>query len=205
MGRTAGICATAAAALASAGDLLLLYVGTGGDPGPGGRLLVAGHYLGALLIPLYGLGYWHVGSVLASASDVGARWLVGLGAYAGAVGGVVHGVTALMIDVAPAARRAGDPMAVLAPQAAYLLPLWLVLLVLGLVVSALHWKLVRTGHTAYPRWFALVQPASLVVLLCVIGLSAATLSTFLVPAAPNLAHVVYFGLASYLTSAGRWH
>lgn len=195
--------ATLAAVLATAGDLLLLHVGTGGDAGAGG--LLAGHYLGTLCIPLYALGYRRLGVVLGRASAAGGRWLFALGAYASALGGTVHAFTALAIAAAPPDRRVADPTVVLAPYAAYLAPLWGLLLALGLAVSVLHWRLVRAGGTGLPRWFALVQPASLVVALALAGAMVGPLASYIVPAAPNLAHVVYFGLATQLTAGEDWY
>ena len=100
--RPAGVAAVAAALAATAGDLLLLWVANAARPElhlapPPPGALVAGYYLGVLAIPLYGLGYWEVAQGLAPAGERAARAVFLLGLSGGALGGVVHGVTGLVI------------------------------------------------------------------------------------------------------------
>jgi hypothetical protein len=85
-----------------------------------------------------------------------------------------------------------------------LLPLWALLAGLVLVGSALYALAIWRGPTAYPRWMAIVNPALLVVVLSTIGSRSAWLRAFLLPAAPNVAHVVFFGatLRPDATAAG---
>lgn len=192
--RLAGVAATAAAIVASIGDLLLLHVSMAGASFRGE--LLAGAYLGVLAIPCYGLGYWHVSRGLAPASAGAAAWVFRLGAYTGAVGAAVHGITAVVI--AATAGTSGDAWAVLAPYAALLLPLWLVLGALAVAISLLQVRLCRTGRTAFPRWFAWTNPVALVALVGLASLPSPALAAYLVPAAPNLAQVIYFALSTVL-------
>ncbi len=201
--RAAGTAGVVAAVLATLGDLLLLYVANSARPefaalprSPHGVLLV-GTMLGVLAIPLYGLGYWHVATGLAPEHARAGRAVFLLGAYGGALGGIVHGVTGLIIEVE---RRAGtggaDPFAVLVRYGSCVLPLWGILAALSLAGSALFARAIWRGPTAYPRWMALANPATLVVALSLVGSLSPWLRAFLLPAAPNVAHVVFFGATS---------
>src|SRR5690348_10599998 len=96
----AGVAATLAAVLASAGDFILLAHGAmrvAGDRTLDSPVLIAGHFLGTLCIPFYAAGYWLIGRGL-SGTRSWARAVFPLGAYVAAVGAVVHGVTAMMIE-----------------------------------------------------------------------------------------------------------
>src|SRR5690242_14445257 len=85
--------AAGAAVAASAGDLLLLAVAAPATPALaigtalGRRCLVAGHYLGVLAIPLYGLGYRYVADRLRPPY---ARVVAAAGLCGGIVGGTIH-------------------------------------------------------------------------------------------------------------------
>ena len=187
-----------AALAATAGDLLLLATSNATRPGfewlpaPSETLLLVGTYLGVVAIPCYGLGY----------RDVAARfeppyrpWLVALGVTGAVLGGTTHGLTGLVIHVEQTGGMGGvDPITVVARHGAYLLPLWAVIgvvTILGSVVSATG---VLGGRSSFPRWMALASPAVLTLVLVLVGAASETGRAFLVPAAPNVAHVVFFGL-----------
>lgn len=198
--------AIAAAVAASAGDLLLLLAANAGRPeagalpAPSEGLLVLGHYLGALAIPLYALGYRQVARGLAPGSPRIARWVFGLGAYAAALGGTVHGLTALLISTE---RRAGapptDPLAFVAHAGPFLLPLSTLALAALLTGSILYAVAVLRGGTAFPAWMAAANPALLVALVSLLAWPSPLLRAFVVPAAPNLVHVIFFGLVARMT------
>ncbi|MCC6850648.1 MAG: hypothetical protein IT294_19330 [Deltaproteobacteria bacterium] len=193
--------ALAGAFAASAGDLGLLWVGWAGDgrfglaASPPGALLV-GHYLGVFGIPLYGLGYRALGAGLVGASARAARVVVVLGAVGSVVGAVVHGLTGVLAQVAVRTSAATAPDALLAlPEAAFLLPLWLVVgaaLAVGSIAFAVT---VARGGTRFPRPFALCNPLLVALAIAVASLPFPRLAAFAIPAAPNLAHVVVFGVA----------
>lgn len=192
-----GVLATGAALIATAGDLLLLDVA--GETAvtrlddSGLRRVLLGHYLGVLAIPLYAAGYWQISRAVAPAGAARARWMFYVGAYAAAIGAAVHGLTALGIAVSPVS---GDPVAVLAPVADYLVALWMLLGALALVGSALFATAVRTGHTPFTPWCAWLNPAVLVLAVAAAAVMCPALRPVVLPAAPNLAHVVFFGLAA---------
>ncbi len=187
-----------AAVAASLGDLALLYVVNArradlGLPPPPAGLLVAGFYLGVLALPLYGLGYWQVAAGLRRDDPRGARHVFVLGAYGGALGAVVHGVTAHVIRVEELAGVPGaDPLAVIAQHGVFLLPLWGALTLMTIAGSTIYATVVLRGRSAYPRWMAFVNPALMLVATSLLALPSVWLAAFLLPAAPNLVHVVFF-------------
>ena len=198
----AGVAATLAAVLASAGDLLLLGVASAATPAvaAGGPLaepaLVVGSYLGVLAIPLYAVGYWYVSRGLPPRYG---RPVVALGTCGAVVGATIHGVTGAALhaeNLTVVGRAGGSPLLTLTPFAAYLVPLWLVVAATSLAGSVLFMIPVVRGESAYRRWMALASPA---VLVLVIG-ACASLSPWsralIAPASPNLAHVLFFAVTS---------
>ena len=82
------------------------------------------------------------------------------------------------------------------PFAAYLLPLWALATAAVLGVSVAFTTGVARGGGDYRRWMALASPAALVVATGACASLFTSLHALLVPASPNLAHVVFFALAA---------
>jgi hypothetical protein len=197
----AGIAATLAAVLASAGDFILLAHGAmriAGDRTADAPVLIAGHFLGTLCIPFYAGGYWLVGAGLANAGRW-ARAVFPLGCYVAAVGAVVHGVTAMMIETNRDAVGGGNITEV--PHAIYLLPLWLVVLGAAVVLTAIYVAGVLSGRSAFPRWMALVNPVTLTAAIIAASLPFPRAAAFLIPASANLVHIIFFAFTT--ACAGR--
>jgi hypothetical protein len=189
-----------AAIAATAGDLLLLATSNTGRPGfewlpaPSETALWIGTYLGVLAIPCYGLGYRDVARGLPPPY----RGVVAaLGVAGGVLGGTTHGLTGLAIHVESTGGMTGiDPVTLIARYGAYLLPLW-ALVGVGLVVGSTAFALgVARGRSSMPRWMALANPAVVTLAIVLAGTTSEVGRTFLVPAAPNVAHVVFFALAA---------
>ena len=201
-GRALATVATLAAVAASLGDFALLYAVNARRPGlglpkPSAELLLTGFYLGVLALPLYGLGYWAVAGHLRAGDARGARRVFVLGAYGGALGATVHGVTAHVIRVEELAKiPASDPFAVIAQHGPFLLPLWIVLLLMTIAGSTIYATIVFEGRSAYPRWMALLNPALMIGVTSLGALQSEWLGAFLLPATPNLVHVVFFAVAA---------
>lgn len=193
--------AFAGACAASLGDLGLLWAGWAGSgrfgmAAPPAGTLVVGHYLGVLGIPLYVLGYRALGAGIADAAPGAARAIVVLGAVGSVVGAVVHGVTAVLAHVG---ARTGVPVSPDAlatlPEAVFLLPLWLLVGVALAIGSVAFAVAVARGGTRFPRAVALANPLDIALAIVVASLPFPRVAAFAIPAAPNLAHVVVFGVA----------
>ncbi len=193
--------ALAGAIAASVGDLALLWVAWAHDGGlgvgapPPGTLL-AGHYLGVLGIPLYGLGYRALAAGIRDAAPSAARWVGGLGAVGSVVGAVVHGLTGALTAVAIRTGAAMAPSDLAAiPEAAFLLPLWLIVGTALAVGSLVFATAVGRGGTRFPRWMAACTPLVTTIVIAVLAAPLPLAAAFVVPAAPNLAHIVVFAAA----------
>jgi hypothetical protein len=184
-----------AAVAATAGDVVLLRAG-GGAPITAGTF-AAGSLVGVIGIPIYALGYR---AIAASCTPPLARALVaGGGAVAGVIGGAIHGMTGLGVHLD---RLAGvtplTPMDFMARHGAFLLPLWaLAALATVLASAAIVWSRF-TGGTRVPGAVAVCTPA--VVTMALVGVALAHpapwATDLLAPAAPNLAHLVFFSAAA---------
>jgi len=185
-----------AAALASAGDLLMLWVANArrpeqalGEPGLGWLWL--GGALGVLAIPCYALGWHDAARIVAPAASRGAaRAIVGLGAASAALGTLIHGLTARMIaGSVRAGAPALDPLAAVASAGGLLVALWAAAGAAVLVASLLF---ARAALRCGEPWLALLAPALGTLLLAAPALASPWLGAFLAPAAPNLAHLAFF-------------
>ena len=190
-----------AALAASAGDVLLLWFASGGRPELpmlpllGTGALLAGHYLGVLAIPLYGVGYWGVAEAIREADSRAAQGVFLAGALGAAYGAAVHGITAVAELGGRAAAGPTTPAAILGPYTAFLGPLWIALGALALVGSIVFARAVATGTTLLPRWMALANPVALCALAALLAAPTPLGRAILLPAAPNIAHIWFFALA----------
>jgi hypothetical protein len=198
--RRACLLGAGAAVAATAGDLLLLWVANAQRPElawlpvPPERALLAGHLLGTLAIPLFGVGYWGVSRGLPA--RVGSA-VFALGAYGGALGGAVHAATAMAEQLERASGIGpGAPLAFVGRHGDLLAPLWLVLAALVTLGSVLFAVAVARGGTAFPRGMAAASPLVLLALAAGLGAGSEVGRAFLVPAAPNAVHVAFFALAA---------
>jgi hypothetical protein len=194
--------ACAAAVVASAGDLLLLWIAASTRPGLGlppapPSALVVGHFAGVLAIPFYGLGWAALARPLAASHPRAAGVVRSAGFYAAALGAAIHGIT----GTALAAERgmtgvAIDPLALVTRWGTLLLPLWGLVTVLVAVASWLWARAAWRDEAGIPRWTAWTNPAAGTVGLVVLGAATPLTQALLLPAAPNLAHVVFFAVAA---------
>ena len=198
-----------AAAVATIGDLLLLATSNATRPefawlpAPSQGVLLLGTYLGVLAIPCYGFGYR---AVAARFDEPYRRWIGALGVAGGVLGGTIHGLTGLVIRVEQTSGEAGvDPITAVARYGAYLLPLWAAIATTSLVGAAVYAAGVFARRASVPRWTAFATPALLTVVLALAGAPSSVGRAFLVPAAPNVAHVVFFTIValSGRSSSGR--
>lgn len=189
--------AAIAALAASTGDFLLLYVGNAqrsevGLPEVGRSWLWIGGVIGVVTIPFYALGYRSASRLVAPASPRAAQALFAMGAAAAFLGAIIHALTAAYIGAQlDLGASAHEPLTSLASYP-LLLTLWCIAALLVVTASALFLWFVARGMTEAPRVAALFNPAFVTLAIAVAGLPLVLLRAFLVPAAPNLAHLVFF-------------
>jgi hypothetical protein len=201
LARDAQLAAFAALA-ASAGDLLLLYVANAqrddlGLPQAGRAWLWLGGTMGVVAIPFYALGYRSASHLVAAVSVRGAQAVFVAGAAGALLGSVIHGLTAAHISTQLDAAAPGrDPLESLVGGDPLLLTLWGLAALLVVVASALFGWFVARGGTVAPRRAALANPAFATIALAAAGLPSILLRAFLIPAAPNIAHLIFFAVCA---------
>lgn len=191
--------AALAAILASIGDFLLLYIGNArrpelGLPPIGAGWLWVGGILGVAAIPFYALGYRAAASLMETAAPRAAPAIFLNGISVGLLGALIHGATAMSIGLHNNAAGEDPLNAIL--KSGLLLFLWGVATLQVFFISAVFGWYVGLGRTAAPSLLALANPALLTILLAGVGFSSLFLRSFLTPAAPNIAHVIFFLLCA---------
>lgn len=188
--------ASGAAVVATLGDLLLLFVGNSarpelGLPRPPELALPLGALLGVCAIPAYALGYRAVARAIRPGSRPLARVVLVCGSAAAAIGALIHGLTALTIRAAiESGASAAPPMEAVAASGTGLVAAWITASLLFLAAS-----IAVFAARALPRSVTWLNPLAVTVVLVLAGLPWEWGRSFLVPAAPNLAHVVFFLVA----------
>jgi len=199
--------AAAAAVFATAGDLLMLWVGNATRPelglaSPPAGTLWLGAALGVFGIPLYAAGYRAASRALAPECSLARHIVAWTGGVFALVGAGIHGLTASMIADAIASGAAGDdPLAAVMAGGSLIVGLWVFATALMLAASLAFAFEVARGRSALPRAFALLNPLFATIALAFVGLSTEPLRAFLTPAAPNVAHVLFFAAAAFTSSS----
>jgi len=156
-------------------------------------ILWLGGTLGAVAIPLYGIGYRGASRMIAEASPRGARAVFALGVIGGLLGGVIHGLTALHIHAdIQAGVVAGDPLSAVAGWGRGIRVLWATAALAVFAASMFFFWYASRAPDRARRWAAFSNPAFGTAALALAGTATPLLQAFLVPAAPNLAHVIFF-------------
>lgn len=159
---------------------------------PRGRI-VAGLFLGLLVIPCYGAGYWLVYRRLIPAGAGYALPVLALG-LVGVVWGVVfHTALGTALLGAQAARPAPDEVLnAWEPSLPVLVPLFVVLHLLLVIGSVSLSLALHTGLSDLPRRLTWLSPAVVTLVLFALSLLKGHAGDLLQPAALNLAHAVFF-------------
>lgn len=165
-------------------------------------LLGVSAVFGTIAIPFYALGYWAIARSLGTGHS-GLRRTISLGGLiVGVVGGVIHATTAWLIYQT---QSAGDAWAVDdALSVGPLLPiLWGSAGAASLSAASVILFSALSGRSSLSRIVAAQNPvaATIFIVVTVVALGSDRLSQFLVPAAPNLAHLLFFVVAA--SSAAR--
>lgn len=216
--RAAGIVGIITAAVMIAADVLLLYSPEGGYevnlyaaladvPLP---RMVLGHYLGVLAMPFYLIAMWHVYEGL----KPGGAWVtvpvIGLSVYSLMMASLYHGSiglpTAIYQQAAGASGETETALLALADTAdVFYGPFGNI--VYGTMFLGSAWMMVAilTGHTAYPRWFAFMNP--LIVEMPIMGLyftARNPITSLLFPPGASISFLLmYAGSTLALWNGGR--
>jgi GNAT superfamily N-acetyltransferase len=189
-----------AAVVAALGDLAMLRFvavhAAGGSPAL--AWVVGGGVLGVVAIPLYAAGYRLVVPTMRRWNAGAARALGSLGVAIGLLGAAVHGLTAwhIVADV-----RAGvfpvDAFGAVVSWGPWMVTAWVTLAAVGVAASLMIvWGGFRLG--IWPLAFA--SPVLMLLVLAAVGAGSAWGRDYLLPVAPNLAHVVFFAVAAYAST-----
>lgn len=181
------------AVLASVADFGELWAANAGRPElqlpvPPPWVIVAASLLGAVTIPLYGLGYYaRAAEAWARAPRRAAAVAVGGGAFA-VLGGTVHAATGLLIWSRFGPIAGGhEPLQGILASGPILLSLWALASVSLSIAAACEAALPQ------PPWRRLVNPLVLTVLLASGGsLLPLPWRDFVAPASVNIAHAIFF-------------
>jgi len=193
--------AAAAAVAATCGDLMQLWTGNSLRVDmhlvqPPEIVLTIGSVLGCLAIPLYAMGYLAVARTVRGHRPMPAT-IIAIGGTAFAVAGAItHGLTWVAIRASIVAGTASaTPLEAVAGSTGSLLDAWIAAAVLMLIVSiAIAWSGFFLPR-ALPAWLALLNPVNVTLVLSALGAVTELGRAFVVPAAPNIAHIVFFAAA----------
>ncbi len=164
--------------------------------------LTMGHFIGVLAAPLYLVGYWHIAQMLRPAGRRLAAAVFGLGIYAFMVADVWLGGRVNLALTVKARAAAGDTMRpmlsdLLRDISAHNEPLINVVRVLILIVSLLMIYGTLSGRSHYPRWIVIFTPIVLLVLIFTLYALAPAIGVYLLPAAMNVVHLIFFTLSTW--------
>lgn len=203
LGLITGVVGLLGAALVGGGQLMIQVTSLGNQP-----QLSMGHYIAVYAAPLYVAGYFHVYLAMKPAPAwqrlvvllaggyafaIGAQWLgsqVYLALITQAHGYSSSAAEATIANLLVAAADQNEPL--LAAHEAGVL-----------IASIMFMFAVLGGRTAYPRWMAACSPMTLLAATLAIGAQAPVVGKYLMPAAMNIAHVVFFALSMRVWTTSR--
>jgi hypothetical protein len=167
-------------------------------------VLTVGYFLGVFAIPLYGIGFWAVAKILAAETPFAGMVVFVSGVIMAVLGGIIHGVTGISIE---AQVRAGgimkEPIEAIFDYGVFLLPLWGAASILSFIGSVGFARGVASGNSILPRYISIFNPVVLTACVVLAGAATPMLQAFLIPAAPNVAHVIFFGLVTVSVIKGN--
>ena len=197
--------------LAICGDLLLLLVVNSLRAGMPVQqrsitILAMGGLLGCLSIPLaYALGFAVMARVIRPIAKTIAAIILFCGIGGAIIGPIIHGMTWMSIRSAiiTGAISSSSPMEAIVEQGGILLNVWIIGVVLLLVISILIvWSDIRRPR-AIPLWLAFLNPIVLNLLIGTLGSFSEIGRSYIVPMAPNLAHLGFFIALYWCLHSGR--
>ncbi len=175
------------------------------ESSPLAAILWAGALLGTVVIPLYALGYSKVARLVRPHSSK-LGWFLAISGTGTAVSFAwVHVFTALVISESLVPAVAGvEPEGLTFFQAGLAIGL-IPATVFVTTVSIAIFVAASTRVRALPRWLALLNPAAATIVLALVALPLEIGRMFLLPSAPNLAHLAFFASALAVPGLTRKH
>jgi hypothetical protein len=191
--------ATLSAVAATFGDFLMLYVVNANSvlnlPSHESVLLPLGYFMGVLAIPLYGFGFWAIAKIFTPGAFRAGRFVLVSGVMMAVIGGIIHGVTGITIEAQIRADFSHlEPIAALLEYGVYLIPLWAMASALSLIGAVGFASGALSGKTIFSPCIAVFNPLVLAVVIGLAGAMTPAMRVFLVPAAPNIAYMLFFGI-----------
>jgi hypothetical protein len=215
--RRAGVIAILAAAVAIVADLVLQFTTNTAHlmsrqslyllDVPPGRLLL-GHYLGVAAILVETVGFWQVYRALKPAGEGYALSFFLINAFGAMLGAAFHGTFVFVgLTLQAQSRMSGSANADLGELLASFntarIGLALPALAAILVGSLLYAFVVGFRPTFYPRWMALCNPLSFLLLIMAVTLAVPPAALVLAPTALNVSHLLFF-IGSTAVSWNSW-
>lgn len=203
--------ASLAALFATIGDLMMLRVANSTMAGSSSlhnsdMILMIGGILGVVAIPLYGSGYWAVAQIIKPASILLSTIIFACGVSIAFLGAVIHGYTALIIHDAPASGASlGTPIEFMTGASEFVFIAWIVATLLVLIASMSILIATRSAGLSFARWPLWLNPAVVTPMLAVIALTWDGGQLYLLPAAPNVAHIIFFSVVLFMSYSQRKH
>lgn len=193
-----GVVGLLASLLVGAGEFLVHYSAAGYEGASDFSWLhqsnygvvIIGHYLMLIGLPLYIFGYYHFYLAIRQGSENLARTILVLGIIAFTIGGVWAGSRALLTEIVKS-----ENTGLIDYYKAHYEVLVNVLRFLILLISIVWVVAILFRNTRYPKWLAWFSPVVILVLVFLTYFLLPSLGKYLVPTAMNVTHLVVFTLS----------
>ncbi len=193
-----GIVGLLASLLVGVGEFLVHYSATGYEGAAdflwlkhsNTNVVIIGHYLMPIGLPLYILGYYHFYLAIRKGSERLAQTILVLGIIAFTIGSVWAGSRALLTEIVKS-----ENIVLIDYYKAHYEVLVNVLRFVILLISIVWVVAILYRDTRYPKWLAWFSPVVVLVLVFIIYFVAPPLGKYLVPTAMNVTHFVVFSLS----------
>jgi hypothetical protein len=193
-----GIIGLLASLLVGAGEFLVHYSATGYEVAADfvwlkqsdHSIVIIGHYLMLIGLPLYIFGYYHFYLTIRQGSEGLARAILVLGIIAFTIGGVWAGSRALLTEIVKS-----ENIELINYYKAHYEILVNVLRFIILLISIAWLMAIWFRNTRYPKWLAWFSPVVILVLVFLTYFLMPSLGKYLVPTAMNVTHFVVFSLS----------
>ncbi len=163
------------------------------------EIIILGFFMAVLSAPIYILVYHHIALML-NASKRLMLSIISLASVGFVIGNVWLATNAYIAFVVHQAAKGipmGDMMIFLDSMSNPLLQVVrVVVLSLSVIIFYEIWK----GKTNYPKWMVIFSPFLLIIYIFVLFFFNTLVGNYLLPAALNIAHVIFMSISTYYAS-----